>query len=250
MSEPDTLSVAVRIAAAPEAVFPYLTDPALLVRWIGDWAELQPVPGGLFAVDINGAPVRGRFLVVDPPHQVIFTWGAAGSDTLPVGSTTVEVNLTADGDDTVVEVIYRGLPDDELPKHRSGWDHCLARLGTAVVQTGPQDPEDRFAALADMFAGLPGVSTPGQSPRRGFGSSALKVNGSIFAMLSSGRLVVKLPRERVDTLIKSGTGGPFDAGKGRPMEEWLTVMADNDEDGNSWTALAREALAYVGSRRR
>lgn len=109
------------------------------------------------------------------------------------------------------------------------------------------DPTKRFAALVEEFAGRPGVSLPGESPQRGFGSDALKVNGSIFAMLSGGRLVVKLPRERVDALIGSSTGGPFDAGKGRPMKEWLTVVTDDEE---TWLALAREALDFVGSRRR
>jgi len=90
----------------------------------------------------------------------------------------------------------------------------------------------------------PGVTPPGQPGERGFGSAALKVNGSIFAMLTRGRLVVKLPRGRVATLIRSGIGDPFDAGKTRPMKEWLTVVADDDE---TWRSLTREALDFVGS---
>lgn len=30
------------IQAPPEVVFPYFTDPALIVTWIGDQAELDP----------------------------------------------------------------------------------------------------------------------------------------------------------------------------------------------------------------
>jgi hypothetical protein len=100
------------------------------------------------------------------------------------------------------------------------------------------EPEERFAALILEFAGRPGVQTPAG---RGFGAGALKVNGSIFAMLSHGRLVVKLPRDRVAALIADGTGGPFDAGKGRPMKEWLTVIGD-DED--RWIGLAAEAFEF------
>ena len=108
------------------------------------------------------------------------------------------------------------------------------------------DAEERFNALVGEFAGVPGVSTPDAS-RREFGSSALKVNGSIFAMLTGGRLVVKLPRGRVETLIASEIGEPFDAGKGRPMKEWLTVSTDDEQ---TWLALTREALDFVGKRRR
>ena len=109
------------------------------------------------------------------------------------------------------------------------------------------DSEQRFRNLVDELADSPGVTPPGDLAHRRFGSSALKVNGSIFAMLMGGRLVVKLPRDRVATLIERGVGGPFDSGKGRPMKEWLTVSADDDQ---TWLALAREALEFVGSRRR
>ena len=106
------------------------------------------------------------------------------------------------------------------------------------------DAEERFAALTEEFAGVPGVELPGASGSRRFGSQALKVNGSIFAMVTGGRLVVKLPKHRVDALIAEGTGAPFDSGRGRPMKEWLAVGVDDDR---TWLALAQEALAFVGS---
>ena len=108
------------------------------------------------------------------------------------------------------------------------------------------ETEERFAALVQELAAQPDVEAPGESSRRRFGSDALKVNGSIFAMVTGGRLVVKLPRDRVDALIGDGTGAPFDNGKGRPMKEWLTVV---DEDDQTWVALSREALDFVRSKR-
>ena len=44
-------------------------------------------------------------------------------------------------------------------------------------------PGQRFTELVDAFADAPGVSPPGRDGGRGFGSSALKVDGRIFAML-------------------------------------------------------------------
>jgi hypothetical protein len=102
--------------------------------------------------------------------------------------------------------------------------------------------EERFERLAEALAGRPGVTLPGMDGSRGFGSSALKAGGSIFAMLTRGRLVVKLPRARVAELIGSGAGAPFDAGKGRPMREWLALA---EADDATWLALAEEALAFV-----
>jgi hypothetical protein len=104
--------------------------------------------------------------------------------------------------------------------------------------------EERFDALVETLAKERGVTPPGASPARGFGSNALKVDGSIFAMLAYGRLVVKLPAARVTELLADGTGGPFSAGKGRPMREWVSVDVDH---GDLWEGLAREALLFVGA---
>jgi len=103
-------------------------------------------------------------------------------------------------------------------------------------------PAHQFEQLVDEFVRRPGVTGPGGARRR-FGSSALKVNGSIFAMLTRDDLVVKLPRARVAELISEGAGRPFDAGKGTPMREWVVVT---DQDLDSWRGLAAEALAFVG----
>ncbi len=72
----------------------------------------------------------------------------------------------------------------------------------------------------------------------------MKVHGSIFAMLTSGNLVVKLPRDRVAELIAVGTRQPFLGGNGRPMREWVTVTDDGDDH---LLTLAREACDFVAS---
>ena len=65
-------------------------------------------------------------------------------------------------------------------------------------------------------------------------------------MLVRGRLVLKLPADRVDDLIAAGHGVRFDANKGTPMREWLSL-----DPGSSlpWPPLAREALDFARGRR-
>ena len=128
MTAADVLTATVRIAAPPADVFPYFIDPALMVQWIGEWADLRPEPGGRFALDISKTPVRGEYVEVVPPRRVVFTWGVAGKDSLPPSSTTVEVVLTADGPDTIVELIHHDLPAEELDGHLKGWTAMLDRL--------------------------------------------------------------------------------------------------------------------------
>jgi uncharacterized protein YndB with AHSA1/START domain len=122
------ISTSVRIAASPEVVFPYFIDPKLIVKWIGKRAELDARPGGTFAVDFDTTGAYGSYVVVDPPHRVVFTWGIPGDATLPPGSSTVEVTLVADGADTIVHLTHSGLPADREPSHAEGWENCLAML--------------------------------------------------------------------------------------------------------------------------
>jgi uncharacterized protein YndB with AHSA1/START domain len=128
MTEADAVRASIRIEATPEEVFPYLVDPALLVEWIGNWADLKPEPGGVFALDFNGVAVRGNYVAVEPPDRVVFTWGIPGRDDLAPGSSTVEITLTADGDETVVDLVHRDLPEADRPGHLEGWIKCLGAL--------------------------------------------------------------------------------------------------------------------------
>jgi hypothetical protein len=113
--------------------------------------------------------------------------------------------------------------------------------------TAAPGPDELYADLVESFAGTPGVTLPQRPFAAGgkFGSSALKVNDKIFAMLTGGRLVIKLPADRVAGLIAAGDGAPFDAGKGKPMKEWLAVDLQRH---SRWEALTREALEFVRAR--
>lgn len=103
-------------------------------------------------------------------------------------------------------------------------------------------PEDRYADLAAELLGEAGVTPP--TGGGGFGRTALRYRRKIFVMLVRGRLVLKLPAERVDALIAAGDGIRFDANKGTPMREWFSL---EPESGRGWLELAREALDFTRS---
>jgi hypothetical protein len=97
--------------------------------------------------------------------------------------------------------------------------------------------DPRFAPVAAAFAGDRRVSR-----RKMFSSdSVLSVHGKIFAMLARGKFVAKLPKERVDALVRAGTGERFDPGHGRLMKEWIAVGPGRAD----WIALAKEAYLNV-----
>lgn len=123
----------IRVEASPEVVYGYFTQPDLMTRWMGVSAKLEPEPGGLVYVDLNGANVaRGSYLELTPHERIVFTWGwdEAGHE-VPAGSTTVTVTLTPEGDATIVQLRHSGLTGVWVERHAEGWDHYMARLGVA-----------------------------------------------------------------------------------------------------------------------
>jgi hypothetical protein len=97
----------------------------------------------------------------------------------------------------------------------------------------------QFARVVTALTSKPRVTYGGH----GFGSRGLRVDGKIFAMLSTqDRFVVKLPRARVADLVQRGLADYFSP-TGRPMKEWAAIRAGRV----SWLALAQEAHAFVAS---
>jgi uncharacterized protein YndB with AHSA1/START domain len=144
-------STSIDIEAPPEIVFAHLVTAERMVTWMGDRADLEPVPGGGFAVDINGVPFRGQYLEIDPPRRVVVSWGMAGSDDLPPGSSRVEFTLTGTPSGTTVKLVHSGLPETRAQTHGAGWRHYLRRLQRAALG---QDPgPDSF--VADRQRGVP-----------------------------------------------------------------------------------------------
>ncbi len=115
-----------------------------------------------------------------------------------------------------------------------------AQLSKQNAAASAVDP--RLAPVVAAFATHPRVTRGG----KGFGSTGLKVNGKLFAFISSkGKFVAKLPRERVDELVRAGLGERFDPGHGRLMREWVAV-----EPGRAdLVDLARAAHRFVSGGR-
>ena len=114
----------------------------------------------------------------------------------------------------------------------------------AVTEEGAASAgsQERFEDLVDQLVGTEGVTPPRGGS--GFGQSALRFQGKIFAMHVRGALVLKLPAERVEALVRAGEGVHFDANKGTPMREWLSLAPGS---GLPWLPLATEALDFVRS---
>jgi uncharacterized protein YndB with AHSA1/START domain len=134
MSDVEPIFHSITIEATPEEIFPYFVDAELIIQWIGNAAELDPRPGGRFSLSFDTLTQTGEFLEVDPPRRVVFTWGVQNEEMLPPGSSTVEVVLRPDGDQTIVELTHGGLAGDWVGAHDRGWPKYLAELGRIAAR--------------------------------------------------------------------------------------------------------------------
>jgi uncharacterized protein YndB with AHSA1/START domain len=140
-----TVNSEIRIDAAPEAIFPFLTDPQKIVRWKGVDATVEASPGGEYRVNVTGVKhAVGEYVEVDAPHRVVFTWGWEGDEQLPPGSSTVTIELISDGEGTIVRLTHSGLPEGADAAQLQGWEHFLPRL--AIVASGGDPGPDPWVA--------------------------------------------------------------------------------------------------------
>jgi uncharacterized protein YndB with AHSA1/START domain len=133
----------IEIDASPETVWEFFVEPNKVMRWMGIDVELEPRPGGIYRCNvIPGHTALGEFVEVDKPRRIVFTWGWDGNEGVPPGSSTIEAELTPEGNGTSVRFVHKNLPSAEaVASHAEGWDHYLARLELAAAGGDPgEDP--------------------------------------------------------------------------------------------------------------
>jgi uncharacterized protein YndB with AHSA1/START domain len=131
------ITVSRTISASAEKVFDVWIDPKIPGGpWFGsDRVILNPIVDGLFylAVKHEGRtwPHFGRFLQIDRPRVVEYTWmseGTKGAESI------VTVTLEPRGEQTEVTLLHSGVPDDEMGrKHKDGWAWVLSALAESLA---------------------------------------------------------------------------------------------------------------------
>ncbi|MGO1081276.1 SRPBCC family protein [Inquilinus sp. CA228] len=138
MDEPTVFRREMRIPAPPATIFAFLTDPQKLLRWMGIAATLEPQPGGLYLLDVNGKDkVRGAFREVVPVHRLVYSFGWEGNEEVPPESSQIEIDLIEQPDGTLMRMTHSGLPPSAVPAHAKGWAHYLDRLAAVVADLDP-----------------------------------------------------------------------------------------------------------------
>lgn len=135
----DELSRSIWIDAPPEIVFPYFVEAEKLARWTGEGAEVDPVPGGVYRLDMgNAGVITAQIVAIEPPRFLSYQVVSHGAKNL------VEIDIVAEAGGSRVRVSHAGLVDPFATVAARGWDHHLARL--SVIATGGAPGPDTLCA--------------------------------------------------------------------------------------------------------
>ncbi len=235
------------IAAPPERVFDLFTTVDGLCRWMAVEAAVDLRPGGAWRwVHDNGDACSGRYLVVERPRTLSFTYGWESgrfADVSP-GSSRVDVRFEPSGGGTQVTLRHTGLPSDRADPHEHGWNHFLGRLAT----TGGR--EHRHARFWDLVDAEIARGLLAEGTLMGHQCVRSAATGGFVATVerSTGDLVVKLPRDRVAELVAAGEGRPFAPAR-RVFKEWVAIPATDDDGATEthWSSLLDESIDFVGT---
>jgi uncharacterized protein YndB with AHSA1/START domain len=130
-----TVNVSRLIRATPEGVYRAWLDPERMQRWFGTTRQIvNPKVDGLFylAMEHQGRtwPHYGRYLRLEKPRLIEFTWMSEGTEGR---ETVVTIELVARDGGTQLTLNHVGVPDTEIGRgHQDGWTAIVAELAKAL----------------------------------------------------------------------------------------------------------------------
>jgi uncharacterized protein YndB with AHSA1/START domain len=129
------------IRATPERLFDAWTEPSQLKTWWGPAgvecidAQIDLRQGGTYRI-ANRFPdgqvvwIAGQFELIEPPHQLVYSWQLESQDSAPE---RVTVRFEPHGEFTEVVVVHERISDDAARRgHEQGWEGCLSGLADYV----------------------------------------------------------------------------------------------------------------------
>ena len=142
----DAIIQEITIRGDAESIFKALTNAAERMKWWGAEGRFQVThmesdlqPGGKWSMggtSMGGRPftVRGRYLQVDRPRLLEFTWlpDWQGDDTESV----VRFDLEESGEVTTVRLTHSGLKSEISRNSHKGWPQILGWLQAFVERKG------------------------------------------------------------------------------------------------------------------
>jgi len=131
------LTIKKHLPVAPEVVFDAWTTPDHMANWLSPMTtasipRLDLRVGGEYQIDMHGDEKiyvhTGRYLEVDRPHRLSFTWFSEGTQQK---ETVVTLEMTPEGNGTLLTLTHERFPNEKSrDEHEMGWTAIMEKLGS------------------------------------------------------------------------------------------------------------------------
>jgi uncharacterized protein YndB with AHSA1/START domain len=159
------------VIEAPQTdVFKYFTDPARWAAWWGAGSTIDARPGGHLLVRYpDGTEAAGEVVDVDPPSQIVFTYGYVKGTPIAAGASRVTIRLEPVTRGTRLHLVHAFSDPAVRDTHVQGWRYQLSVFANLVTDKLHSDATSRvdawFAAWAECDetlrnAGLAAIASP------------------------------------------------------------------------------------------
>jgi activator of HSP90 ATPase len=104
-----------KINAEPSDIYTALTNPSTIELWSGYPAEMSTEPGSEFS--LWEGDITGRNLEFVQDKKVVQEWYFGEQ----ADKSIVTINISADGENSLVTVEHTNIPDDDFTDISEGW---------------------------------------------------------------------------------------------------------------------------------
>jgi len=139
-----------RFETSVEDMWPALTQPERLARWLGEIDGDLRLGGEIYARFADGYENPGRIEVCEPPTRLRLLMATGRPD-----EQTIEARLTADGDHTVLVWEERGMPLEQIAGYGAGIQIHLEDLADHLAGHERGDIVARWKQLLPGYQEMP-----------------------------------------------------------------------------------------------
>lgn len=133
-SLPHALNRTILIEAPRTIVFEFFQDSERWASWWGAGSTIDPRPGGRAYIRLPGdVEVSGEVLEINPPEQLVFTYGFVSGTPIAAGASRVTITLEAVGRDTRLHLLHEFEHEQVRDEHVQGWRFQLSLFANAVA---------------------------------------------------------------------------------------------------------------------
>jgi uncharacterized protein YndB with AHSA1/START domain len=142
MELPHHLDRAITIGAPQDLVFRYFTTNDRWAAWWGPGSTIDARSGGrVYIRHPNGIEAGGEVLEVAPPERIVFTYGFASGDPIPIGASRVSIRLERALGGTRVLLRHDFAESAVRDHHVQGWRYQLSVFANVVLDDLHADVE-------------------------------------------------------------------------------------------------------------